>query len=111
MERTEEPRVVLCTAPDAEVARRLADGLVERRLAACVNLVPGITSVYRWEGAIQADDEVLLVLKTVAGRVPQIEAYLAAEHPYDIPECVALEVSKVEAAYLAWLRRSVADRA
>ncbi|MEZ5978926.1 MAG: divalent-cation tolerance protein CutA [Planctomycetota bacterium] len=104
----DDPRVVLVTAPDEVVARRLADGLVSGGLCACVNLVPGVTSVYRWDGVVQADSEVLMVAKTVAERVPEIESFLAREHPYDVPECVALEVASVEAAYLAWLRRSVA---
>jgi periplasmic divalent cation tolerance protein len=100
----DDPRVVLTTAPDADVATRLARGLVEAALVACVNVVPGVRSVYHWNGAVHDDAEVLLVAKTVAARVPAIEAFLAREHPYDCPECVALEVASVEAAYLAWLR-------
>ena len=98
-----EPRVVLVTAPDVDVAKRLARGLVEARLAACVNVVGGVTSVYRWEGATHEDPEVLLVVKTTAERLEALEAWLAEEHPYDVPECVALEVARVEAKYLAWL--------
>jgi periplasmic divalent cation tolerance protein len=101
-----DARVVLSTAPDAAVAERLARGLVEAQLVACVNLVPGITSVYRWKEAVHADAEVLLVAKTVAQNVPAIEAFLAREHPYECPECVALDVASVGAAYLAWLQSS-----
>lgn len=96
-------RVVLVTAPDADVARALARGLVERRLAACANLVPGVTSVFRWEGAVQEEAEVLLIVKTTRERLPELEAFLAAEHPYDVPECVALEPAAVAAGYLSWL--------
>jgi periplasmic divalent cation tolerance protein len=103
------PRVVLVTAPDEDVARRLAREFVGRRLAACANLLPGVRSVYRWEGEVQEDAEVLLVLKTVAGRLPALEAALAELHPYDVPECVALEPASVEAKYLDWLRAETRD--
>ena len=97
------PRVVLVTAPDAEHARRIARALVEERLVACANLLTGVTSVYRWEGAVQEDAEVLLVLKTRAGRLDALEARLGALHPYDVPEFVALAPEHVAAPYLAWL--------
>lgn len=110
-ERTgDSPRVVLTTAPDAVVARRLAHALVEARLAACVNLVPGLTSVYRWEGAVEEAQEVLCVVKTTAGRLAELEAFLEREHPYDVPECVALEPARVEPRYLGWLVDSVESR-
>jgi periplasmic divalent cation tolerance protein len=96
-------RVVLVTAPDLASARSLARGLVERRLAACVNLLPGAESIYRWQGAIESSSEVLLVIKTAADRLPALEAYLESEHPYDCPECIALQPARVEKAYLAWL--------
>jgi len=97
------PRVVLVTAPDRDVALALARALVERRVAACANLVAGVTSVYRWEGAVEEDAEVLLVIKTVAARLGELEALLDELHPYDVPECVALEPASVSAAYLAWM--------
>ncbi len=102
-EEDQSPHVVLITAPDADVARRLARRLVETSLAACVNVVPGITSVYRWEGSVHEDPEVLLVAKTRASRLPAIEALLADEHPYDVPECVALAADRVEERYRRWL--------
>ena len=95
-------RVVLCTAPP-EAAADLARGLVEAGLAACVNRLPGVTSVYRWEGAVQEDAEVLLVCKTTAAALPALEDHLRARHPYDVPEVVALEAAHVEPRYLAWL--------
>lgn len=97
------PRVVLVTAPDADTGRRLARLLVERRIAACANLLTGLVSIYRWQGAVEEEAEVLLVIKTTADRVAALEALLAAEHPYDIPECVALEPASVEDRYLEWL--------
>jgi len=100
---TEQARVVLVTAPDLASARSLARGLVERRLAACVNLVPGLESVYRWKGAVKSSNEVLLLVKTAAARLPALESFLESEHPYDVPECIALQPERVERAYLDWL--------
>jgi periplasmic divalent cation tolerance protein len=96
-------RVVLTTAPDAEVARSLARLLISRRAAACVSIVPHLTSVYRWEGAVREDQELLLVVKTTAAGALLVERLLAEEHPYDVPECVVLEPTSVAAPYLAWL--------
>jgi len=101
-------RVVLVTAPDLEVARRLAHALVEQRLAACVNL-DWVRSIYRWEGVVEEQAEALMVIKTTAARLEELEAWIAREHPYDTPECVALEPAAVEGRYLAWLERSCAE--
>lgn len=109
MESSADPRVVLVTAPDDEVAERLARSFVSAGLAACVNRVPGLLSTYRWEGEVTEDAEVLLVIKTTAGRLGQLEAAVAAEHPYETPEFVALEPAQVSASYLAWLQASVAE--
>lgn len=97
------PRLVLTTAPDPAVARRLAQGLVAGHLAACVSLLPGVTSIYGWEGAVEEAGEVLMLIKTRAALVERVEAYLGAEHPYDTPECVSLAPDRVEARYLQWL--------
>jgi periplasmic divalent cation tolerance protein len=99
--------LLLVTAPDLEVARRLARGLVEARLAACVNLVPGLESHYRWQGRVESAAEVLLVIKTAARRVPEIERRLLAEHPYDTPEILRLPLAAGTPRYLAWLGESV----
>ncbi|QDU68767.1 divalent-cation tolerance protein CutA [Engelhardtia mirabilis] len=101
---SDEALVVLVTAPDLAVADRLAADLVQRRIAACVNLVEGVTSVYRWEGQVQRAAEVLMVVKTVRARLRELEAFLGAEHPYEVPECVALAPAHVAGPYLGWLR-------
>lgn len=101
MER--QARVVLTTAPDLDTARRLGRDLVARRLAACVQLVPGALSIYSWEGRVQEESEVLLILKTAGECVPELETYLAEEHPYDTPECIALASERVAERYSAWL--------
>ena len=104
-----EALVVLCTCPDPLVAESLARGLVARRLAACVNILPGIRSIYVWQDSLQDDAEVLLVIKTMAERFDDLEAWLHQHHPYDVPEIVALPATRVAAGYLAWLQASVAE--
>lgn len=100
-------RLVLVTAPDGEVAARLGRVLVEERLAACVNLVPGLRSIYRWEGEIQDDSEVLLMVKTRADRLDRLTRRVQELHPYDMPEVLALTVEGGSAAYLDWVRSEV----
>ncbi len=99
--------VVLSTVATAEDAERIAEALVERGLAACVNVVPGVVSIYRWKGAVQRDAELLLVIKTRSERLPALKEALTDLHPYDVPEALALTVSDGLAPYLAWLDDSV----
>ena len=99
---------VLMTAPDAETAESLARTLVDERLAACANLVPGVTSVYRWEGEVQRDAEVLVVLKTTRDGLAGLEARAVELHPYDVPEVLALPVVGGHAPYAAWVAGEVA---
>ena len=96
--------VVLVTAPDDETPGKIARALVEEKLVACVNIVPGVRSVYRWEGAVQEDAEVLLVLKTRADRCAAVAARVADLHSYDLPEVLVLPVSAGSDAYLDWVR-------
>jgi periplasmic divalent cation tolerance protein len=100
--------VVLSTFPDADAAARVARALVEARLAACVNLVPTVRSIYRWQGAISDDAEVLAVIKTTAERYPALAAKIAELHPYQVPEIVALPLADGHPPYLAWLAAQVA---
>lgn len=99
--------VVLSTVAHAEHAERIAHALVERRLAACVNVVPGVVSVYRWKGAVERDEERLLVIKTRAARLPALREALVALHPYELPELVALPIEAGHEPYLAWIDDSV----
>ena len=101
MTQSTERFVVLSTAPDAEVAAMLARTLVERRLAACVNVVPAVRSFYRWKGRVHDEAEVLLVAKTDKERLAGLIDALAAAHPYDCPEIVALPIVEGLPAYLA----------
>jgi periplasmic divalent cation tolerance protein len=98
-------RVVLLTAPDAAMAERLARALVEERLAACVNLVPGVRSFYRWEGRVEDASEVLLVVKTRADRSATLAARVRELHPYELPEVVELAAAGGSAEYLDWVRK------
>jgi periplasmic divalent cation tolerance protein len=95
--------VALSTFPPAD-ADRLAEALVGERLAACVNLVAPVTSVYRWEGAIERGAEVLAVIKTTADRVDALAARLRELHPYQVPELVVIPVERGLPAYLDWVR-------
>lgn len=97
-------QVVLVTAPDLDTAARLGRALVEERLAACVNLVPGLRSIYRWEGALHDDAEVLLLVKTRTDRLEGLSARVKELHPYALPEVLALPASGGSPAYLEWLR-------
>jgi periplasmic divalent cation tolerance protein len=99
----EDARVVLVTAPDEESAMQLARELVARKLVACVNVLSGVRSVYRWQGEVREDAEVLLIAKTVAARIAELEAAIAELHPYEVPECIAVAPASVERKYLAWL--------
>lgn len=99
-------RVVLVTAPP-DAAEGIAQGLVADRLVACVNVLPGARSVYRWEGAVQTDDEALLVMKTTTAAYPALEAAIRERHPYDVPEVLALPVRAGLPAYLAWVDAEV----
>lgn len=102
--------VALSTAPSAEVAEQLARALVERGLAACVNVLPGVTSFYRWRGQLQRDAECLLVIKTRGERLDELRAALAQLHPYEVPELVALPIEAGLPAYLDWLDESTGGR-
>lgn len=99
--------VVLTTVGADFDARSLAHALVEARLAACVNILPAVHSVYRWEGHVTSDDEQLLVIKTSDARLEELREELFRRHPYDVPEFVVLRVHGVSDAYGAWLLESV----
>jgi periplasmic divalent cation tolerance protein len=95
--------VVLTNLPDRGAAERLADALIEQRVAACVNILAPCRSVYRWNGAVQHDEEYPLLIKTNADRYPALEAAIRAAHPYELPEIVAVKVESGLPAYLAWV--------
>jgi periplasmic divalent cation tolerance protein len=100
--------VVLSTVASALDGERLARALVERRVAACVSVLPGVASFYRWEGRVEQSEERLLLIKTRSDRFEELRATLVDLHPYEVPEVLALEVSKGHGPYLSWLDESVA---
>lgn len=95
--------VVLVTVPDRKTAEALAEGLVGAKLAACVNVIPGLTSVYWWEGKVDKAEELLLVAKTRSGLVPELAEYVRKNHPYAVPETISLPILDGNPAYLDWL--------
>ena len=99
--------VVFCTVGSEPEASRIARELVARRLAACVNVVPGVQSTYRWQGAVRTDAEWLLVVKTRKDRFEQVRAAIRELHSYEVPEIVMLDVADGDAAYLAWIDASL----
>lgn len=102
-----KPLLVLTTVGADFDARALAHALVDSRLAACVNIVAGMHSVYRWEGRVASDDEQLLLIKTTDARVDALREELFRRHPYDVPEFVVLRIESMSDAYGAWLLASV----
>jgi len=103
--------LVLVTAPNIKTARRLAKLCLERRLAACANLAPGLESHYWWQGRLEAGAEVLMLIKTTRARLGELERLLLKEHPYDTPEIIALPVTAGTPAYLDWLSESAHTQA
>ena len=100
---------MLITAPDAEIGAKIARALVDERLAACVSVVGAMRSIYRWEGAVQDEAEVLLIAKTRADCEEALARRVRALHPYDVPEILALPAVGGSAAYLDWVRAESAS--
>jgi periplasmic divalent cation tolerance protein len=100
-------RLVFMTAPDEALAAQIAEALIAQELVACANILPGIRSLYRWEGEVCDDPEVLVIFKTLEGKVPLVTERIQALHPYDCPEVVSIAVDGGSPAYLAWVGASV----
>lgn len=96
-------QIVLCTCPDPETATTIASVLVEEGLAACVNIQPSITSVYRWQGKTETSDESLMIIKSLAENYSHIEKRIVELHPYELPEVIAVPIVAGLKPYLAWL--------
>jgi periplasmic divalent cation tolerance protein len=95
--------VVLVTAPDQAAAERISKGLLARKLAACVNIVPGLISLYRWEGSVEKDQEVLLIIKTRLALFEELSKQVMKDHPYQNPEVIALPIEIGADPYLKWI--------
>ncbi len=95
--------ICYCSCPDTDTAAAIAQALVREGLAACVNVLPGMRSVYRWQGEVEQADEILLLIKTAAARLDALAARVGQLHPYELPELVAVEAAGGLPAYLAWI--------
>lgn len=100
--------ICLCTTPDLASARAIADALVGERLAACVSMLPGVASVYRWQGRVEHADEVQLLVKTTRASLPALQARIVALHPHELPEVIAVEAAGGLPAYLDWIAAETA---
>lgn len=100
-------RVVFVTAPSRKIGERLAKGILSKKLAACVNVIPGLRSFYWWKGKVASDPEVLLVIKTASPRLEALRRWVRANHPYELPEFLALPVSDGDPAYLKWIQSNL----
>ena len=102
-ERNGAVRLALMTAPTVDVAEEVVRALIDERIIVCGNIVPGLTSIYRWEGEIETDEEVLIVFKTTAGAVPRLLERAPELHPYEVPEVLVVPVDAGHGPYLAWV--------
>lgn len=97
--------VAFCTCPDAGTAESIAAALVETGLAACVNVLPGVRSIYRWQGKVERDDEALMIIKTTGARLDALLARVRELHPYDVPELICHPITAGHDHYLDWVRQ------
>lgn len=105
-----ETLLILNTCPDREHAERIAGMLVSEKLAACVNLIDNIASIYRWQGGIERDSETLLLIKSKQEHYLSIEAAIQQHHPYEIPEVIALPIENGSSSYLEWIAQSTINK-
>lgn len=98
-----DKQIVLTTAGSEDEARKIAHQLVERQLAACVNIVPGIESIYRWQGKVESSQEWLLLIKTSADKFEAVRDTIRELHSYEVPECIALNIEEGSSEYLRWM--------
>ncbi len=96
-------QIIFCTCPDRESAEKIARRLVETNAAACVNILPALTSVYQWRGTIETEQELLLLIKTRDDRYPEIEQQIKSLHPYELPEIIAVSIARGLPDYLKWI--------
>lgn len=101
--------VVYVTVPNREAGKKLAHSIVKERLAACVNIVPGVESVYEWKGEVQVDNEELLIIKTRESLLASLTEHVKANHEYDVPEVIALPITGGHIPYLEWVKNNTKD--
>jgi periplasmic divalent cation tolerance protein len=99
-----DPIVILSTCPNWATAEKLAKTLVENGICACANIIPGLTSIYRWKGEICRDNEIFLIIKTIRRLYPEVEKTIKLNHPYEVPEIVVLPIVEGSEEYISWLK-------
>ena len=99
--------VAFVTTPDETIAKKLARGIIQEKLAACVNIIPKVTSIYEWEGALNEDSEVLLMIKTSTSKINELTEYVRKNHPYTVAEVISLPIENGNPPYLDWVAKSV----
>ncbi|MCP1338765.1 divalent-cation tolerance protein CutA [Idiomarina sp. M1R2S28] len=104
---TQQPQLILCTTDSSDSAKQLARSLLEKKLVACVNIVPNMTSIYSWQGELHEDQEWLLLIKSTAERFSDIKSAISAIHPYDSPELISINIEDGLPDYLTWIQDSV----
>ena len=109
MAQSSPHRLVFCTCPNSQSADGLSRRLVETGLAACVNIVPGLRSVYQWQGKLESATEQLLMIKTRAEAYPELEKTICAHHPYEVPEVISVPIDTGLPAYLAWIDATLSN--
>jgi periplasmic divalent cation tolerance protein len=100
-------RIALCTVPNEATARQIADALVSEKLAACVNIIPSVMSVYRWKDAVEQSEELLLLIKTSEAVWPLLETRILELHPYELPEIIAVPIDTGQADYIKWITNNL----
>ncbi|NOY67691.1 MAG: divalent-cation tolerance protein CutA [Gammaproteobacteria bacterium] len=103
---TQEYQIILNTCPDMDTATNIANTLIDEGLAACVNIIPGLTSIYKWQGKLESGTEVLLMIKTRSGLYPQVESRIVSLHSYELPEIISVPIEHGLKAYLDWIDNS-----
>lgn len=98
-------QIIFCTCPDQKTAEQIASLLVEQKLAACVNIIAGVTSVYEWQGKIETSQEQLLIIKSHADKYDAIENKIKTNHPYELPEIIAVPIDRGLPDYLQWINK------
>lgn len=99
--------IALTTCPNSTIATELAETCVEKKLAACVNIIPSIQSIYQWQGKIEHDTESLLIIKTTKDKLETLDTFIQKQHPYDIPEFITFNIESGSQNYFDWIRQSI----
>ena len=102
-----KPIIIFCTTPDFKCAKKISKILVEKEIAACCNIISGLTSIYKWENKLQEDSEFLIMIKSVSDKFSSVTEEILTIHPYSVPEIISLEINECSEKYLDWVVRSI----